>query len=356
MSQFAWRCVLVSLQILWIMCSAQSEEPPRDPSNGATASRDDNRGVMPDGKEEQKRVQRVFLAPRHIFDDPAAVALCEAIGAQNLAEIDRLVQAGAEINKKGKFGITPLHWALAVLDSGIPGKDDKPAKVAVVRRLLDLGADPNASTHREPEEVRAELSKQVFDYVYPYGPIGLNGEAPIHRVARLTAEGIPSATLMEWMIARGGDVDLRLQAGWGEAPLHWAIQSGNRAVMEKLVERGADINRLDASGRTPLDRLSSRQHATALFLLQHGAEFYDAALDQYSRYVVAVAKDDDFYRQSPDAPEAGAYRSVVEILAKAGVDLQAAREDRLPIRETLDYIWALRRMEVQTRFFEDVSQ
>jgi ankyrin repeat protein len=45
------------------------------------------------------------------FDDPKVIALCKAIDARDLKEIDRLVAEGADVNAKGKGNMTPLLWA-----------------------------------------------------------------------------------------------------------------------------------------------------------------------------------------------------------------------------------------------------
>jgi hypothetical protein len=65
------------------------------------------------------------------FDDPQVIALCKAIEASNLVEIDRLVAAGANVNAQGKDKMTPLLWAYP--DSNLQR----------FKRLLELGADPN---------------------------------------------------------------------------------------------------------------------------------------------------------------------------------------------------------------------
>jgi ankyrin repeat protein len=65
------------------------------------------------------------------FDDAQVIALCHAIEGNDLAEIDRLVKAGADVNALGKGNMTPLMWAFP---------DNKPERF---RKLLELGADPN---------------------------------------------------------------------------------------------------------------------------------------------------------------------------------------------------------------------
>ncbi len=64
------------------------------------------------------------------FTDQGVIALCKAIEAHNLTEIDRLVKSGVDVNARGRGNMTPLLWAFPV------GQD-------VFRKLLELGADPN---------------------------------------------------------------------------------------------------------------------------------------------------------------------------------------------------------------------
>jgi hypothetical protein len=65
------------------------------------------------------------------FTDPQVIALCHAIEANDLDEIDRLVAAGANVNALGKGNMTPLLCAFP---------DNKLARF---RRLLEHGANPN---------------------------------------------------------------------------------------------------------------------------------------------------------------------------------------------------------------------
>lgn len=65
------------------------------------------------------------------FDDPQVIKLCQAIAANDLEEMRRLIDAGADVKAIGKDGMTPLLWSF-------PDR-----LVERFELLLEKGADPN---------------------------------------------------------------------------------------------------------------------------------------------------------------------------------------------------------------------
>ena len=61
-------------------------------------------------------------------DDDALIHFVARFGGPD--EIELLVRSGAHVNAVGDMGYTPLHWAATE------------GRLEVVKRLLDLGADP----------------------------------------------------------------------------------------------------------------------------------------------------------------------------------------------------------------------
>ena len=55
--------------------------------------------------------QRCGWRAEDYFTDPKVIMLCRAIEANDLAEMERLVKAGADVNAQGKDKMTPLLWA-----------------------------------------------------------------------------------------------------------------------------------------------------------------------------------------------------------------------------------------------------
>jgi hypothetical protein len=81
--------------------------------------------------------QRCGWKAEDYFTDPKVIALCRAIEANDLAEMDRLVKAGADVNALGKDKMTPLLWAFP--DNHLPR----------FKWLLEHGANPNVVVEGE---------------------------------------------------------------------------------------------------------------------------------------------------------------------------------------------------------------
>jgi len=96
-----------------------------------------------DESRKQRLVSMLGGAPADVLRGRYANApLHVATGKRDLAEVRRLLEAGADPNVKNASGHTPLYWALA-LSSGLPAT---PAERAFGKELLPLlirhGADP----------------------------------------------------------------------------------------------------------------------------------------------------------------------------------------------------------------------
>ena len=68
-------------------------------------------------------------------------------------------------------------------------------------------------------------------------------------------------------------MNARTEEGEGATPLHGAVLSGHKELIELLIAKGADVNAIDAISKTPLDYAISRSHPEIADLLRkHGGK------------------------------------------------------------------------------------
>jgi hypothetical protein len=156
----------------------------------------------------------VSLKTRHkISMSTTNEQLFKALSHGKHDEVERLVEAGADVNCKDKYGFTPLHRASE--------KDDMKA----VRFFFDNGADVHCKSK--------------------------HGDTPLHLAA---AHGRTEIVLsLAW---NGADVDRKNK--YGDTPLHDASQNGSIDAAFVLIDHGADFSIKNDDGKTALDVAKSK--------------------------------------------------------------------------------------------------
>ncbi|HEY2434315.1 MAG TPA: ankyrin repeat domain-containing protein [Vicinamibacterales bacterium] len=206
------------------------------------------------------------------------------------------------------------------------------ALVAIARRLLDLGANPNAEYHWNwhPELPRTALWGAVCVIGHlPLAELLLDaGANPTDGVTAHIAAGSANIAALEllrrygldpdrsprgvpplvysmtwarppegeyWLLDHGADPNL----AWGEddeAPLHVAARRWNAAMAEQLIAHGADLGRRRKDGATPHTVAALYGNGeVAACLLKHGAISELSPLEQF---LAACARAD---RSAADA-------------------------------------------------------
>lgn len=167
-----------------------------------------------------------------------------------------LLDRGAKVNVADQAGYTPLHGALlsAVLDEregalrlafnpGLkcepnrprPKTVDNPEVIALVKRLLDAGADPNRAT------VLATPGPVNVVRINPAPP----GSTPFH-----VAAATHSPQLVKLLAARGADAN-RVRKD-GHTPFTIAVINNDLPVVQQMVAAGADLK----MRYSPIDEIS----------------------------------------------------------------------------------------------------
>jgi uncharacterized protein len=250
---------------------------------------------------------RLGWKARDFFKDKGIIALCKAIEAKNLKEIDRLVKSGVNINAKGRGNMTPLLWAF-------------PMGEETFKKMLELGADPNVKLTENYLLLRGKsvvfASVELVDGLIHYQCF----------------HDVPMENYLELVLKHGGDPNATDTVG--QTPLFW-IGHRSPKVEEKmirlLVAAGANINHRNAGGGTAL--LASADRADyAMCLLKCGAD-YRITDDRGSDAVLWLASTkrsrERYVREHPNDPsgesQLSAMKPVFDWLARKGVDWRAAR-------------------------------
>jgi len=251
--------------------------------------------------------QRCGWKAEDYFADPKVIALCKAIEANDLAEMERLVKAGADVNAQGKGNMTPLLWALP--DNRLPR----------FKWLLEHGANPN---------VVIESDFNVRNYMSP-------GDSVTHMACKTSFPGYFDA-----VFDHGGDPNqpFFLKLGLGLADQNYpplmAVTSALRLKpdekqkrIRRLIALGADMNALTPSRTPVMDAvLWPGQFDLALTMLEAGADFRMYMDDEHKRLIHLVVMQED--RLDEYSPEKRVkFQEVVKWLEDRGESYEEAKAD-----------------------------
>jgi len=233
------------------------------------------------------------------FTDPQVIALCRAIEANDLAEMERLVKAGADVNAEGKDKMTPLLWAFP--DNHLPR----------FKWLLKHGANPNVVVEGE-FNTRQTISR---------------GDSVTLMACKTSLPGY-----FEAVFDHGGDPNIRHTGplGFSQTPLFAVItrSGGDKAAkIRRLIDLGADMNAL-SNGKTPAMQAVSwfGQYELALMMLEAGANFCKYDESEIQRLIHIVVDQERRLNEYTPEQRAG-FHELVKWLEDHGESYEAAKAD-----------------------------
>jgi len=163
-----------------------------------------------------------------------------------------LLDAGARVDSKNKYGRTPLHFiAWPSTEPGHPGH----AELAglLVRRGANIQHTDDAAwspLHRAVHENRRGVVSCLLNHGAQVDAKNAAGRTSLHFAA---LKG--HTAFVKLLLGRGGDIQAEDNSGW--SPLHWAVQENKGPVVKLLVQRGASLTAASNDGKMPYDLATS---------------------------------------------------------------------------------------------------
>jgi ankyrin repeat protein len=220
--------------------------------------------------------------------DPDGVSpLLLAIMNANWDLAKQLIQAGADVNQWDIFGEAPLATAIDLrqrIDGGRASIDvpNATSGTAIVKLLLERGADPNMQYFFKPANARGALTTrgvtpliraavnadlEVVELLLEHGAdatvMTADRQTAIHAVLSGRAPETQALELIRVLQKAGTDVNVVALINHpeeirGGTALHYAVRKRFKTVIKELASFGIDMNAVDQDGLTALDYTQSR--------------------------------------------------------------------------------------------------
>ena len=223
-----------------------------------------------------------------------ASPLAEAVRVANVELVEMLLEAGADANVANEDGQTALMLAA------------RTGNVAVARLLVQHGADVNRrERYRDQSAVMWAAAQGHADMV----------AFLVSKRADLSVR----ARANDWETQISNEPRVQYRPTGGLTPLLYAARAGCLGCVPAMVEAGADVDRPNPDGMTPMIMaLDNGYPDVARYLLDHGANPH--TWDWWGRtplYVAVTMRGGRDSRPGPRPPESLAF---INALLDAGVN------------------------------------
>ncbi len=232
------------------------------------------------------------------------LSLHQATWSGDIETVRSLIDQRADVNKKAKNDITPLHIAAS------KGYQD------IVALLLEKGADKEVKTlPLLCTPLHLAIDKGYEGIVALLLEKGANIQAKAYRGATALhlAANKGHKNLIKFLLSKG--ISVNIKDGDGLTPLHLAAYQGKTEVVEQLIKEKATVDAVSKRGLTPLHLAVEGAHeATILKLLENKANI-EAKAQEYKLRPLHLAA-------------CKGYKNIVELLLSKGAKLEAKDSDK----------------------------
>lgn len=191
--------------------------------------------------------------------------LRDAVSAGNTFLIKRLIKNGADVNRKGGHGETPLHLATRK-DTHVT------ATINALLTATNIDMEAKDDTGNTPLHFAATFGRITAATALLEGGADVtttDGALTALHKAALHGGGAPVVRLL---LDYGADVNRRDNNN-NQTALHFAADKGRTAMVKTLLNNGADVTLVNTAGNTALHLAAGYGEAKVVqLLLDHGAD------------------------------------------------------------------------------------
>jgi ankyrin repeat protein len=232
-----------------------------------------------DGRTESAKILVAAGADLKQTDPNGITPLLMAITNDHMETAGYLVDKGSDINVVDWYGRTPLWSAVEVRNMDVDNSQftngvDREPVLALIKVLLDKGADPNIRLKEVPP-----IRRFILPTTGSLAWVDFTGQTPF-----LTAALSGDVTVMKLLLAHGADPKITTFGGttalMAAAGINWVYaqtyDEGQPALLEAVklcVELGMSVNDVNSMGLTAMDGAANRGSDEIIkYLFEKGAK------------------------------------------------------------------------------------
>ena len=227
-----------------------------------------------------------------VYEDQEASLACIVARRKNLALLDLLIRAGADINQADRRGKSDKSRT-PLMEAARQGWEEGVDALLAAKAKTELADEAGTTAlHLAVRVGRQAIVEQLL----------AAGASPMppssHRPCLTALHEAADVAVVDRLLTAGAEPNAIDKNGM--TPLHYQARAGRAEIVERLLRAGGDPNHKEKNGRTPVFMIGQKGDAVASLdrLLIAGAQLHliDTDENNYAHLVCARADNKDLFR------------------------------------------------------------